>query len=98
MVFRPPRGAGTWVVSQGDGVKQRTVGSEAATVSTDQRGTKILARTFFSQLRAGGYTPNQIIAIATELIDLVASEIRESDRAHTHAEVAAPRKSSQPSV
>ena len=49
-------------------------------VSTDQKGTKILARTFFNQLRAGGYTPNQIIGIATELIDLVASEIREADK------------------
>lgn len=50
-------------------------------MSTDQKGTKILARTFFNQLRAGGYTPNQIISIATELIDLVASDLRESDRA-----------------
>jgi len=49
-------------------------------MSTDQKGTKILARTFFNQLRAGGYSPNQIIGIATELIDLVASEIRESDK------------------
>ena len=49
-------------------------------MSTDQKGTKILARTFFNQLRAGGYTPHQIIGIATELIDLVASEIRESDK------------------
>jgi len=49
-------------------------------MSTDQKGTKILARTFFNQLRAGGYTPNQIIGIATELIDLVASEIRAADK------------------
>ncbi len=49
-------------------------------MSTDQKGTKILARTFFNQLRAGGYTPNQIIGIATELIDLVASEIRDADK------------------
>lgn len=49
-------------------------------MSTDQKGTKILARTFFNQLRAGGYTPNQIISIATELIDLVASDLREADK------------------
>jgi hypothetical protein len=49
-------------------------------MSTDQKGTRILARTFFNQLRAGGYTPNQIIGIATELIDLVASKIREVDK------------------
>jgi hypothetical protein len=49
-------------------------------MSTDKRGTKILARTFFNQLRASGYTSNQIIGIATELIELVTVEIREQDR------------------
>lgn len=46
-------------------------------MSTDAKGTKILARTFFNQLRASGYTPNQIIGIATELIDLVSDNLRE---------------------
>jgi hypothetical protein len=45
-------------------------------VSTDAKGTKILARTFFQQLRAAGYTPNQIIGVATELIDLVTTDLR----------------------
>jgi hypothetical protein len=47
------------------------------TMSTDKKGTKILARTFFAQLRAGGYTPNQILDISTELIDLVTSDLRD---------------------
>lgn len=46
-------------------------------MSTDSKGAKILARTFYNQLRASGYNPNQIIGIATELIDLVASDLRE---------------------
>ena len=46
-------------------------------MSTDKKGTKILARTFFAQLRAGGYTPNQILDIATELIDLVTTDLKE---------------------
>jgi len=46
-------------------------------VSTDVKGSKILARTFFNQLRSSGYTPNQIIGIATELIDLVTNDLRE---------------------
>lgn len=50
-------------------------------MSTDSRGTKILARTFFNDLRAGGYTPTQIIAVASELIDLVTSDIRGGDKA-----------------
>jgi hypothetical protein len=49
-------------------------------MSTDQKATKILARSFFNQLRAGGYTPNQIIGIATELIDLVTCDLKESDK------------------
>jgi hypothetical protein len=47
------------------------------TMSTDKKGTKILARTFFTQLRAGGYTPNQILDISSELIELVTSEMKE---------------------
>jgi hypothetical protein len=46
-------------------------------MSTDKKGTKILARTFFTQLRGGGYTPNQILDIATELIDLVTTDLKE---------------------
>jgi hypothetical protein len=50
-------------------------------MSTDKKGTKILARTFFTQLRAGGYTPNQILDIATELIDLVTNDLKEPKEA-----------------
>jgi hypothetical protein len=46
-------------------------------VSADKKGMKILARTFFNQLRTSGYTPNQIIEISTELLDLVSSGIRD---------------------
>jgi len=49
-------------------------------MSTDRKGTRILARTFFNQLRSGGYTPNQIIEIATELIELVTVDLRESEK------------------
>jgi hypothetical protein len=49
-------------------------------MSIDKKGSKILARTFFNQLRAGGYNSNQIIGIATELIDLVTCDLK-SDKA-----------------
>lgn len=52
-------------------------GEMQETMSTDKKGTRILARTFFAQLRAGGYTPNQILDIATELIDLVTNDLKE---------------------
>lgn len=47
-------------------------------MSTDKKGTKILARTFFAQLRAGGYTSNQILDIATELIEQVTNDLKEA--------------------
>jgi hypothetical protein len=46
-------------------------------LSTDQKGPRILARTFFTQLRSSGYTPHQIIGIATELLDLVTEELKQ---------------------
>ncbi|WP_208722942.1 hypothetical protein [Corallococcus llansteffanensis] len=46
-------------------------------MSTDQKSTRILARTFFTQLRASGYTPHQVIGIATELLELVTTDLRE---------------------
>lgn len=46
-------------------------------MSTDKKGTKILAHTFFAQLQAGGYTTNQILDIATELIDQVTCNLKD---------------------
>ena len=54
--------------------------SEDTSLSTDKQGTRILARTFFNQLRASGYTPMQIIGIATELLDLVTEDIKGGER------------------
>ena len=60
-------------------------------MSTDKKGTKILARTFFTQLRAGGYTPNQILDIATELIDLVTNDLREPKTENVESKAAEMR-------
>jgi len=49
-------------------------------VSTDAKSTKILARTFFNQLRGSGYTPNQLIGVASELIELVTEDLRQADK------------------
>ena len=56
-------------------------------MSTDKRSTKILARTFFNQLRATGYNQNQIIGIATELIDLVTCDLRDAEKVQAEAAV-----------
>jgi hypothetical protein len=58
-------------------------------LSTDQKGPRILARTFFTQLRSSGYTPHQIIGIATELLDLVTEELKQGDKAADVAQVTA---------
>jgi hypothetical protein len=42
----------------------------------DTKGTKILAKSLFKELRASGYTPNQILSLSTELIDLVTQDLR----------------------
>ncbi|MBM4378603.1 MAG: hypothetical protein FJ086_04775 [Deltaproteobacteria bacterium] len=61
-------------------------------MSTDKQGAKILARTFYSQLRASGYTANQIIGVATELLDLVTEELKDAsaNKAQAAREEAAP--------
>ena len=55
-------------------------------MSTDKQGAKILARTFFSQLRASGYTPHQVIGVATELLDLVTDELKSGNKVMPEAE------------
>ncbi len=50
-------------------------------MSTDKRSSKILAKTFFVQLRASGYEPMQILDVATELIDKVTLELQSNQAA-----------------
>jgi pyruvate-formate lyase-activating enzyme len=42
----------------------------------DAKGTQILAKSLFKELRTSGYTPNQILSLSTELIDLVTQDLR----------------------
>ncbi len=67
-------------------------------MSTDHKSAKILARTFFNQLRASGYTPHQVIGIATELIDLVTSDLKDADKARTTDNVVAPATEIRPQL
>ncbi len=48
--------------------------------SLDTRGTQILAKSLFKELRGSGYTPNQILSLSTELIDLVTQDIKDRTR------------------
>lgn len=51
----------------------------------DVKGTKILAKSLFKELRGNGYSPNQILSLSTELIDLVTQDLK-----GTHVEDATP--------
>jgi hypothetical protein len=50
----------------------------------DNKGTKILAKSLFKELRGNGYSPNQILNLSTELIELVTQDLRDE-----HAQAAA---------
>ena len=42
----------------------------------DAKGTRILAKSLYRELRENGYSQNQILALASELIDLVTCDLR----------------------
>jgi hypothetical protein len=45
-----------------------------------ERALKILSKSIYKELRQNGYEPKQIVALATELIGLVTSDIKEDSR------------------
>ena len=46
-----------------------------------ERAVKILAKSIYKELRQNGYDPKQIVALSSELISLVTTEIKEDDKA-----------------
>ncbi|HET7754832.1 MAG TPA: hypothetical protein VFK85_13060 [Anaeromyxobacteraceae bacterium] len=46
----------------------------------DNKATQILAKSLFKELRGNGYSPNQILGLTTELIDLVTQDIRDASQ------------------
>ena len=49
----------------------------AETRDTSRRAVSILARSLFRQMRDQGYAPEQIIALSSELIELVSTDLRQ---------------------
>ena len=39
-------------------------------------GARILARSFYKELRTSGYTPKQLLALSTELIELITLDLQ----------------------
>ena len=51
----------------------------------DNKGTQILAKTLYKELRANGYSLQQILGLSTELIELVTGDIKAGSEAHAQA-------------
>jgi hypothetical protein len=56
----------------------------------DNKGTKILAKSLFKELRGNGYSANQILGLTTELIDLVTQDLRDRNAATAVQDAEAP--------
>ena len=56
----------------------------------DNKGTKILAKSLFKELRGNGYSTNQILNLSTELIDLVTQDLKGEHAAAAAAQEAVP--------
>jgi hypothetical protein len=54
----------------------RPGGEDMVPANLDAKGTKILAKSLFKELRGNGYSANQILSLSTELIDLVTQDLR----------------------
>ncbi len=50
------------------------------TAPNRERALKILSRSLYRELRQNGYEPKQIVALATELISQVTSDIKDDAR------------------
>ncbi len=56
----------------------------------DAKGTKILAKSLFKELRGNGYSANQILSLSTELIDLVTQDLKSASQPVEEAAAPAP--------
>jgi hypothetical protein len=54
---------------------------DAKAVSLDRSaGARILARSFYKELRSSGYTPRQLLTLSTELIELITQDLQKERR------------------
>mgnify|MGYP000072151754 CR=1 FL=1 len=52
--------------------------SSTGNTIVNERSAKILAKSFYRQLRENGYSHNQVVSMASELISLVTQDIKTS--------------------
>ncbi len=60
----------------------------------DNKGTQILAKSLFKELRGNGYSTNQILSLSTELIELVTQDLMDGHARTAAASVTPPANDS----
>jgi hypothetical protein len=50
---------------------------DIASTAHDQRALTILAKTIYRELRSEGFAASEVMTLASELLDLVASEVKD---------------------
>jgi len=68
------------VVTQLKSVAGTAPTAVSAPVPNREKALKILSKSIYKEMRQNGYEPKQIVALATELISLVTSDIKEDSR------------------
>ena len=53
-----------------------TVAAESSVAIDRSAGARILARSFYKELRSSGYTPRQLLTLSTELIELITQDLQ----------------------
>ena len=57
--------------------KPASTGPATATIPNREKALRILSKSIYKELRQNGYEPKQIVALATELISQVTSDIKD---------------------
>ena len=57
-----------------------TRAQSTAPVPNKERALKILSKSLYRELRQNGYEPKQIVALATEIVALVTSDMKDDGR------------------
>jgi uncharacterized membrane protein len=65
-------------------------------MNTDTQTSLIAARSFFRQLRSYGCTPNQILRVINELLELVTATVREQKQRSAPVEAGEEASTSSP--
>ena len=58
----------------------------AAAATADAKTARLLARAFYTELREGGFTPEQVIAASNELLEALTADLKARAAAGTRVD------------